>query len=88
MAGNRLIHCPLLFRSGANTEPLFLIKDMAYKIVNFKLYDINVSVIYIAGYKTKILIGKKPSNAIPIETDNTSFLLNYFLNSGVFTKVS
>jgi hypothetical protein len=88
MAGNRWIHCPLLFRSGARTEPLFLIKDMAYKIVNFKLYDINVSVIYIVGYKTRILVGKNLDNVKPIDSDNTSFLLNYFLNSGVFTKVS
>ena len=61
---------------------------MDYKIVNFKLYDINVSVIYIAGYKTRILVGKKLDNVKPVDSDNTSFLLNYFLNSGVFTKVS
>ncbi len=61
---------------------------MAYKIVNFKLYDINVSVIYIAGYKTRILVGKKLNNVKPVDSDNNSFLLNYFLNSGVFTKVS
>ena len=50
---------------------------MAYKIVNFKLYDINVSVIYIAGYKTRILVGKKLDNVKPVDSDNTSFLLNY-----------
>jgi len=61
---------------------------MAYKIVNFKLYDINVSVIYIAGYITRILVGKKLNNVKPVDSDNNSFLLNYFLNSGVFTKVS
>jgi len=35
-----------------------------------------------------ILVGKKLNNVKPVDSDNNSFLLNYFLNSGVFTKVS